>query len=150
MLQTALQRLQVLWPAASFHVLTDAPDELKFHCSGVDTVPWRGCKRWLATGALPRWMFPNVPPKARRAFPLTLGCIPLLARLMYPPDGRAARRFADALFNSDLLVMSGCGLITDAFRINAIRALDVLAAAERACRRRFSDGHGPATEEATF
>jgi len=39
MLQIALQRLQSLWPAASFHVLTDAPDKLKIHCPGAGTVP---------------------------------------------------------------------------------------------------------------
>ena len=131
MLQTALERLQRLWPAASFQILTNAPDKLKIHCPGAVGVPWRGCKRWLAAGALPRWMFPNFPQKTHRACPLTLDRLPRLARLMWPPDGLAARRFAEALFNSDLLVMSGCGLITDAFRINALRFLDTLAAAER-------------------
>lgn len=152
MLQIARQRLQSLWPAASFHVLTDAPDMLKVHFPGAKTVPWRGCKRWLHLGALPRWMFPHVPPVARRAFPFTWTRLPRLARLMYPPDGRAARQFADALLNADLFVMSGCGLITDAFRLNAIRALDMLAAAGRCGvpTAMLGQGFGPVRDEQLF
>jgi colanic acid/amylovoran biosynthesis protein len=97
-------------------------------------------------------MFTNVPPKTRRAFPLTLSRLPRLARLIYPPDGGAARRFAEALFNSDLLAMSGCGLITDAFSFNAIRFLDVLAAAERGGipTVMLGQGLGPIRDEKLF
>jgi colanic acid/amylovoran biosynthesis protein len=131
MLQVAFQRLKTIWPDAAFHVLTDAPDKLRVYCPEALAVPWAGCKRWLRVGALPRCFFPNIRPEIRRQFPCAWNRLRWLAGLMHPPSARAARRFADALFNADLLVMSGCGMITDVFGSHAIRSLDTLAAASR-------------------
>ena len=131
MLQIALQRLKMLWPDAAIRVLTAAPAKLEFYCPGVEPVPWHGCKRWLRVAALPRFFFPEIRPEIRRQFPIVRKNLPALARLLFPSDGTAARKFADALFSADLLVLSGCGMITDAFCLNALRVLDTFEAAIR-------------------
>jgi len=152
MLQVALRRLKALWPDAAFRVLTDKPDELKIHCPEVEPVPWRGCKRWLHAGALPRFFFPDIRPETRRRFPIIRKNLPSLARLLFPPDGRAAREFAGALFNSDLLVLSGSGMITDEFCLNALRMLDTFEAAIRCGipTAMLGQGLGPIRNEELF
>ncbi len=131
MLQIALRRLRALWPATEFQVLSNEPEALRRHCPGVIPVSWRGCKRWLEVAALPRLLAPGVTAETRRQFPLSLPKIFPATRLFYPPDGAAVREFARAFFNSDLVVMSGCGLINDEFQLNARRMLQLLAAANR-------------------
>jgi colanic acid/amylovoran biosynthesis protein len=131
MLQIALRRLKSPQPDAIIHVLTNAPDKLKFYCPETGIVPWLGCKSWLRVGALPRYFFPGIRPDIRRHFPCDLRRLCRLLRLPALSDRVAARQFADALFNSDLLVISGCGMIADAFHVNALRMLDALEAATR-------------------
>lgn len=152
MLQVAVRRLKSLWPDTVFRVVTDQPAELKNHCPEVEPVPWRGCKRWLHAAALPRFFFPDIRPETRRQFPVVLKNLPALARLLVPRDGRAAREFATALFNSDLLLMSGCGMIADEFRLNALRMLSAIDAAIQ-CNiptAMFSQGFGPIHNKSLF
>lgn len=131
MLQSALLRLGARWPEAVFSVLTEAPDQLKMHCSAVESVPWAGARGWLRMEALPRLFFPGIRPEIRRRFPCTPARLRWLAGMLSPARGAAVRRFATALFNADLVVMSGCGMIADAFSPAAMRALATLAAAGR-------------------
>ena len=129
MLQAAVQRLKTLWPGARVRVLTRAPGALKAQCPDVEPAPLRGAKRWLRVGALPQWFFPHVRPERRRHFPISVNRLWRLGGWLYPPDCRLARQFAEALFNSDLLALSGCGLMTDVFEYAALRVLDVFATA---------------------
>jgi colanic acid/amylovoran biosynthesis protein len=149
MLQVALRRLRAHWPAAEFHVLTSAPDKLRRHCPEVLPVIWRGGKRWLEVDVLPHLFTPGIPKETRRRFPLTGGKILPLTRLLYPPDGAAVRQFARAFFNSDLVVMSGCGLVNDEFQLNARRMLELLAAADRCdiLTAMLGQGLGPIRDE---
>ncbi|MGA3164273.1 MAG: polysaccharide pyruvyl transferase family protein [Verrucomicrobiota bacterium] len=129
MLQIAVGRLKALWPDARIQVFTSAFDALKKHHPDVEPVPMRSIKCWLRVGALPRWFFPRIQPERRRCFPLTFNRLWQLGGLLYLPDYRLARQFAEALFNSNLLVLSGCGLITDEFQYAALRVLDVFGTA---------------------
>jgi colanic acid/amylovoran biosynthesis protein len=131
MLQTTVARLRKLWPAARLQLLSTGSKIFKLHCPGVELVPMRGCRRWFRVGALPGWLFPAVPAAVRAHFPLPSGRLGRLAGWAYPPDFLLAREFANALFNADLLVLAGCGLINDEFQYASLRLLDIFAAAIR-------------------
>jgi colanic acid/amylovoran biosynthesis protein len=131
MLQIAIRRLKELWPATSFQVLTDTPQALKIHCPGVEPVPMRGCKHWLMAGVLPRLLFPAIPPEMRAHFPLTVSNLGRLRTFAYPPHHSLARKFTEALFNSDLVVLSGAGVITDVWQRRAMAILNTFDAAIR-------------------
>ncbi|MEI7533369.1 MAG: polysaccharide pyruvyl transferase family protein [Verrucomicrobiae bacterium] len=130
MLQVALQRLKKIWPNAAFFVLTGAEAKLKIYCPEAVPVPVHGLKCWLKAGALPKYLFPGIKAKVRRKFPFGRHKLLPLARLFNPRAGLAANRFARAFFKADLVVLSGCGLITDAFKQDALLMLDGLAAAK--------------------
>ncbi len=131
MLQVAVQRLKSLWPDASLLVLSGNAEKLKRHCPEVEAVSWTGCKRWLKVQSLPRVLFPNIRTEIRDEFPLRARRLPALLRLGIPANLRPARHFVKALLDADLVVASGCGLLTDDFKINAARWLDMFAIAAR-------------------
>ena len=131
MLQVAIERLRGLWPEARLHVVTRDSEVLHRHCPEVESVPWKGRNRWLRIRALPRALFPNLPERCCRALPLAAARSWRLGVLLWPEQRRLVQAFADALFSADLIVLSGCGLLTDAFAHNAIQMLDTLAAAQR-------------------
>jgi polysaccharide pyruvyl transferase WcaK-like protein len=129
MLQVALERLERIWPEASFQVLTNTPDRLRVHCPRARPVPLRGNRCWLRVGSLPQWLIPGIPPVMRSRFPSK--CFWRLLRLMYPPNLRQTRQFSEALFNSRILVLAGCGILNDAFRTTALQILDLFEVAGR-------------------
>jgi colanic acid/amylovoran biosynthesis protein len=129
MLQIALERLRLIWPEASFYVLTNAPDQLSLHCPGIQPVPLRGSRCWLRVGSLPEGLFPGIPADRRARFPPKHFW--RLLRLVYPLNFRQARQFSEALFNSQLLVLAGCGILNDTFRTAALQILDLFEAANR-------------------
>lgn len=148
MLQVALARLKTIWPDATLHVLTEDAARLKQFCRAAEPVPWSGFRRWLDTATLPRIFFPGIPPERRHHFPLRRGKKFPLLRLLHPRQGIAARQFARAFFNADLVVMAGCGLLNDAFKPQAGRMLAALAAAQRANipTALLGQGLGPLTD----
>ena len=105
MLQIALERLRELWPGASFSVLMRAPEAFKNHCPGVKLVSARGCKYWLRQNASRRPGF------------------------LFPLRKHQVQEFAEALFSSDLLVLTGAGILTDAFQDPEARVLNTFKAA---------------------
>ena len=131
MLLTALARMKELWPEAHFELLTNEAVWLTECVPGCAPVPLRGAKRWLRVRALPKFLFPKIPPRARDAFPLAPSRFWRLGGWLYPPDFRDAREFANALFGADLCVLAGCGLINDEFAFAAMRALDIFDVAIR-------------------
>lgn len=129
MLQTTIVRLKALWPDARIRLLATGGAIFQEQFPDVELVAMRGCKRWLRVGALPGWLFPEIPAAVRAHFPLSLRNCWRLGGWAYPPDWRLAQEFANALFNADLLVLSGCGLINDEFEYAVLRLLDIFAAA---------------------
>lgn len=132
MLQVAVKRLKQLWPEASVKVLTRAGEGLIRHCPETEAVPFRGQKRWVqAGGVLPRWIFPALRPQAYSRFPVQRGNLVSLCRLLYPPDYRLARQFVAAMFNADLFVLAGCGVINDEFPGSTLHILGTFEIALR-------------------
>src|SRR6185503_19080868 len=132
MLQAGWKRLHALWPEASFQILARRLERFSLHCPGTEGVPWAGAKYWFRVKALPSQLFSRVRPEVRARFPFSLSSAAGLARLAGRRKYPLARTFAEALFNADLVVLSGCGIITDTFRKEAFVALDILEAAARA------------------
>ena len=120
MMRVCAERLRAAWPNARIEMLTTAPELLDEHCPGVRPIPAAG--RYALTErdgpTLPR---PR--PLARAA----------LARAGRRLAGRepAARAFADALLNADLLLFSGRGGLTDAFPEETAAMLTELEIAAR-------------------
>ena len=150
MLQVALERIKTLWPEAVLSVLTRDPDALREHCPGVEAVPWKGRNRWLQCPALPGIWFPKIPGEIRRRFPMTPTHGWRFAWLLASGRRQIVEQFSEALFRSNLVVLSGCGLLADPFAHNARQMLDTLAAAQRAdiSTALLSQGLGPMTDSA--
>jgi colanic acid/amylovoran biosynthesis protein len=150
MLQVALERLRHLWPEAILRVLTHEADALTACCPGVEPIPLRGRNRWLRVRTLPRWLFPNVRPACRARFPLSIGRAWKLGMFLSPAQYRITRRFVEAMFNADLFLLAGCGVLTDVFGHNAIRILETFDLAHRCGipTAMLSQGIGPMTESA--
>jgi polysaccharide pyruvyl transferase WcaK-like protein len=150
MLQIALERLRGLWPAAILRVLTNDAAALAAGCPGVEPVPLRGRNRWLKIRALPRWLFPNVRPARRSFFPLSIRQAWKLGMFLSPAQYRITRQFVEAMFNADLFVLAGCGVVTDVFAYNAIRILDTFDFAHRCGipTAMLSQGIGPMADPA--
>jgi colanic acid/amylovoran biosynthesis protein len=152
MLQAGQARLHALWPDASFLILTRDPARLKIHCPDAQGIPWAGLKYWLRVKALPRRFFPHLRPETRREFPLTWTSIGGLLRILQPRKGTLAKEFAEMLFGAELVAVSGCGVITDAFRKPALEILNLLDVAIRAdipCVM-LGQGIGPIRDEQLF
>jgi colanic acid/amylovoran biosynthesis protein len=150
MLQVAIGRLHTLWPDATLRVLTRHPATLCECCPGVEPVPWNGCKHWLRIRSLPRRLFPEVRAERRNAWPLSPTRCWRLGLLCWPGRLEPAREFAAALFNSDLAILAGCGLVADAFARQALQVLNILAVAQRCGipTALLSQGIGPITSAA--
>lgn len=119
MLQVCVDRLRELRPHAEIQALTTAPDLLRRYCPGVDPIDARG--RYELTAGGVRLAAPR--PMARMQLRAT-------ARRM----GRrqpAATRYVSALLQADVLVMSGRGGLTDAFRDESEAMLIELQIADR-------------------
>jgi polysaccharide pyruvyl transferase WcaK-like protein len=119
MLQAALQRLETLWPEATFQVLTQSAEALKAYCPEAIPVPQRGCNHWLRAGGL----------KAMPAHDSGTAGKWSWSSVLSPPRHQQTVEFTEALFHADLVVLAGCGLINDAFEGSALRVLDTLDAA---------------------
>lgn len=120
MIQVCAERLLATWPDARIEVLTTAPDLLLEHCPGVRPIPATG-RYALTERDGPRLPWPR--PLARAA----------LTRAGRRLAGRepAARTFAEALLNVDLLLFSGRGGLTDAFPEETAAILTELEIATR-------------------
>jgi len=104
MAEIAIERLKVLWPQARFSVMTRVPAFSKKLCPVAKAISFNGCKFWTQrqSGSWKRW---------------------------FPPRSLRARNFASALLESDLVVLAGSGILTDAFEATSLRILATLRAA---------------------
>jgi colanic acid/amylovoran biosynthesis protein len=155
MLTVAVSRLRDLWPGATIEVITNAPELAARHCGDVKTVPVRG-RRLLLEEQLPR--------PARRLLPRAVrsrvGRAQDRLRFKWPRlfvrslllkqkfGGRAADdalTFLNAVDGADLVVVNGAGILTDAFKENALGILATLDLAQRRGKPTalFGQGLGP-------
>jgi polysaccharide pyruvyl transferase WcaK-like protein len=155
MLMVAVSRLRQLWPAALTYVITGAPQTLAIHCRDVATVPLGGRRLVLQDRLLGRFEKLLPSEKAGR-----WGRFERRLRLRHPAlvkyslqlkgslpgrDSREAVAFLSAIDSANLVVVSGAGVLTDAFPENA---LGVLSTLEMAIQRgiptaMFGQGLGP-------
>lgn len=131
MLQVAVTRLKRLWPAASIHVLTYQAAALKEFCPEAEPAPLRGRDSWLKAKILPRWFLPNAQAAFRRRSPGSFSRLWHMKAALLPPKYEPVKQFLRLLHEADLLLMAGCGLITDAFRTSALQVLDTFELAFR-------------------
>lgn len=124
MLQAALKRLRSLWPNARISVLTEDPDALRLHCSGVEPLLCSGRALWFADRNLLGRAHRLLPDAASRLILRTQdhvrNCWPSLfqhvisLRFGHQLECReAALSFARAFQRADLIVVTGAGGITD-------------------------------------
>lgn len=155
MLTVAVSRLRELWPAATIAVITNAPTLVVRHCGEVRTVPVRGRRLLLQEHLLGpvRTLLPGgVRRRADRAEDALRLRVPGLfeqsLRFKELLQGRPAgdvREFLRAVEVANLVIVNGAGILTDAFKENA---LGILATLDLAVRRGkptalFGQGLGP-------
>jgi polysaccharide pyruvyl transferase WcaK-like protein len=141
MLTVAVSRFRELWPSASIHVITNAPDLVARHCGSVETTPVRG-RRLLLDEHLLGPVRKLLPLALRHAAdrvedPLRVVWPRLFAlsrQIKEKLRGRAAGdtfTFLNAIEAADLVVVNGAGILTDAFKENAVGILATLDLANR-------------------
>lgn len=145
MLQIALERLHARWPDARLRVLTHVPERLREQCPLAEPVSLRGADQWLRAKILPRWLWPAREAAWRRRQPDRFYRWWWRKAAMRPARYRAAGEFVQELGRADGLVVTGCGLLNDAFPRHTLHALDLMAAVKQ--RQRpvllLSQGIGP-------
>lgn len=143
MLRVAFDRVRELWPEASVGIITEHPGRLATECPGAVAVPVSGRQLWLEQPYFGHRVHRALPPSASdrlRSAERELRCsYPALAtaairtrRKVTGSRSDGLREFLDWALHSDVLIVSGAGLITDAF---APRAISVLELVESAIRR---------------
>jgi polysaccharide pyruvyl transferase WcaK-like protein len=161
MLQTAIERLRALWPGATFGAVTSAPDALARHCPGVEPIPLAGrvaflsdCLLGRAHRRLPRSLqavFDDFESFIRGRWPRTLSAMIGAKRVVAGrADASAPAAFVGALLRADLLLVSGAGVLTDAFIENATGVLASMALAQRwnVTTALMGQGIGPVADDA--
>jgi polysaccharide pyruvyl transferase WcaK-like protein len=116
MLQTAISRLEEIWPSPSVDVITSSPARLSAYLpSGVRPLDAEGQRRWSHT------------------------------RGRAEVEEPAAREFGEALRVADLVLVAGRGGMTDVIEDDTLAILDILAAANHrgTATAMVSQGFGP-------
>ena len=159
MMQVAVTRLNEMWPRAQVEVITARPDLLSLHCPSAAPLSAEARNAWLSgqslIGALHRKLPAGISAFLRNLErELWLRCskatevgvqfkAKLLHRASVSPSG-----FRKRLTGADLLVLSGAGMINDAFADSACPLLDELEFVLRAGVPivAFGQGIGPITD----
>ena len=156
MLTVAVTRLRELWPGASLQVITNAPDLIARHCGAdVDTVPVRGRRLLLENRLLGRvssWL-PDALARPWDRFerqlawerPAVASASLTIKSALNGHRASDVSAYLAAVERADLLVVSGAGIITDAFRHNALGILSTLDLVSRrgVPTAMFGQGLGP-------
>jgi len=155
MLTVAVSRLRELWPAASIEVITNAPALVARHCGDVKGVPVRGRRLWLddqllgpLRKLLPRAVghrLDRAQDRLRFRWPRLFARSLLLKQTVTRRPADDALRFLNAVEGADLVVVNGAGILTDAFKENALGILSTLDLAQRREKPTalFGQGLGP-------
>jgi colanic acid/amylovoran biosynthesis protein len=155
MLTVAVSRLRELWPDASIDVITNAPALVARHCGDVNPVPVRGRRLLLEEhllGPMRTFVPRSVQHRLDRAEDRLRARAPRLfaasLRLKQVLRGRPAAdafAFLRAVDAADLVVVNGAGILTDAFKANALGILATLdlALSQGKPTALFGQGLGP-------
>ncbi len=161
MMQVAVDRLRQLWPDAEIGIVTSRPDKLPDYCPLTNPIPEEERSAWLSgrslLGAILMKIPANVSVHAQNLerwlwlqYPWMI-ChgVAIKAKLL-GRRGPDPYRFCKRLSSVDLLVVSGMGLINDAFSDSAVALLDELEAAIMRGVRvvAMGQGIGPITDPA--
>jgi len=143
MLTVAVARLRELWPSATIRVLTAEPHLVVRHCGDVDAVPVEGRRqfldehllgradRWLPAPAWHRWE-DSLRFARPQVFSASASLKRRLRRRTCEDRTSALEQFVGAIASSDLLIVSGAGILNDAFPDHV---LGILATIDLAVRR---------------
>jgi colanic acid/amylovoran biosynthesis protein len=161
MMQVAVSRLNELWPDAEIAVVTGCPDRLLRFCPSVAPLSCEARNAWLSgrsfLGGFHRRLPSGISDVLRRLERLLWLRSPSVTDLGVCLKARMLRRpvpspssFRKRLLGANLLVVSGAGMINDAFADSAIPLLDELDAAMRAGIPvvAFGQGIGPIADPA--
>lgn len=154
MLQVGEMRLRTVFPSAAIHVLTKSPERLARYCPEalpVQSVGIRDLTRW---GYLPgrqrlwRSLGESLEAGLRRRRPELLDALARRRVRGQAPVGEGIERVLSAVEQSDILVVTGGGFITDSFRDKALTSLGLLTRVQN--RRRptalLGQGLGPLSD----
>lgn len=160
MLQVAFDRLRARWPEAWIGVITDAPDRLAAYCPSATAVPAAGRRLWFDEPYLGAAVHTRLPPAAtgaaraaerglRRSWPAAARATVRARRRLKRTSAHELEEFLDAVRMADLLVVSGAGLLADAFGPLALTVLELLEAASRrgAGTAMLGQGVGPISNQ---
>jgi len=155
MLTVAASRLRELWRDTVIHVITSAPQIVSNYCGAVACVPVSGRRLLLQDRLLGRLekLLPSpianhwdrVERRLRFRHPALVKCSLRVKETLTGRDSRDAAAFLSAVDSADLVVVSGAGVVTDAFSDNALGVLATLGMAiERGIpTAMFGQGLGP-------
>ena len=138
MLEVCVERLRGMLPGARLAVTTDAPELLKGSCPDAIPVPATGRYRWLGEAETPHWrprrgLTGRISRVAGRLGPAAgRRALRIEARVLARRGAPGAARFLRELAAADLVVLSGRGGLTDAFRTDSLAVLELLDAAATA------------------
>jgi polysaccharide pyruvyl transferase WcaK-like protein len=136
MLKVAVRRLHQLWPDASLHVLTAAPEALSMHCPEAVPTPVAAREMWFAERSLLGQLHSHMPAGVSRGFVAGKRWLrrsaPGVLSAMVDARGRltgagSARAFSRSLAGADLIVFSGQASFNDLAEAHSRTGLELLA-----------------------
>ncbi len=157
MLQVAVLRLRRMVPGAKLTVISDAPEALKRHCPGCETVRADARRIWFDDSVVlgrgqrfmpppilkvlshsKRWIRRNHPKALMKFLGLTVNL-----------SASGVHALTRAVYSADCLVVCGQGFLTDHAREHALVTLNLMAAAQERKIPCFTlgQGIGPLTDE---
>jgi len=148
MLQVAVARLKQMWPEAEVQVITADPHRLKKYCPDAHAVSAHGRKLWLECQSNIFGGFSSFVPAyiskrlQNHDWPLILNALMWMRMNFRKSNHGKVKQFLDSLLESDLVVISGGGDLSDFFQDFAITLLDVLNMAIRHGKRTALVGQG--------
>jgi polysaccharide pyruvyl transferase WcaK-like protein len=156
MFVTAVRRIRKFCPAAKISALTRNPERLKYYCADVQPLvldcahAWWGwpalfpiSRRWIPEGI---YSYLNaLDTSAKRNIPVLCNSLMRISSRIRPHRQDLIERYFHALTAADLVILTGCGFLTDAFASNAVRILYFFQLAKSLGKRTamFSQGLGP-------
>jgi polysaccharide pyruvyl transferase WcaK-like protein len=143
MLQVAVSRLKQLFPNSTIQIFTNTPDRLEQYCPGTIPLSPKGREVWsyplskfpsglkLVNNTLNYFDTSYLGQRTRKTFPHFTQIL-LQHRLRNcPSDIKDLNDFTCAIFNADLLLLSGGGYMNDIFPYSITRALATIDLAGR-------------------
>ncbi len=156
MLQVAVERLRQLWPDALIQVITARPDLLARYCPDARAIPAAGRCGWFYDrnilgklhNLMPRSLdhsFTELTRSLRRLKPNVMHNLLMFKAKIHQRNINDVNLFIDAVFDADLIALSGGGDINDSFSDFAFTLFEIL---ELAIQRGiptvlFGQGIGP-------